>query len=134
MWSRVGYTLLPVGYMGLLYYLSSIPGGEIEEIGIRIPDYLLHAAAYAVLALLLHAALRRAWQAPPDGVVDRLDGRGRLRGNRRVSPKLCPGRDPSLKDLVADALGAAMALSLWTRWANRHGRQPQLRLGSRRRP
>ncbi|HLS91295.1 MAG TPA: VanZ family protein [Limnochordia bacterium] len=135
MWSRVGYTLLPIGYMGLLYYLSSIPGGEIEEIGIRIPDYLLHAAAYAVLALLLHAALRRAWQAPPRtawwiawmvavvyGVTD------------EYHQSFVPGRDPSLKDLVADALGAAMALSLWTRWANRHGRQPQLRLGSRRRP
>lgn len=134
MLDRIGYTLLPIGYMGLLYYVSSIPGGELEELGVGIPDYLLHAGAYAVLALLLHTALVRAWQAPPRAawliawVVSVVYG-----VTDEYHQSFVPGRDPSLKDWVADAVGAGMALWIWTSLIHRHGRRTQRCIGSRRR-
>lgn len=135
MLSRVGYALLPVGYMGVLYYFSSIPASELSQLGVRLPDKLLHASAYAILALLAYVALRRscrmssraagvfAWiVSVVYGVLD------------EFHQSYVPGRDPSLSDIVADALGAAVAIGLLTLVAARNRRGADLGTGSRRRP
>ncbi|MCK4259741.1 MAG: VanZ family protein [Halanaerobiales bacterium] len=41
--------LILLGYMGLIFYLSSIPGSEIH---VTTPDYILHGLAFGGLAFL----------------------------------------------------------------------------------
>lgn len=132
---RAAYTLAPVGYMGVLYYLSSIPASEMGRLGVKLPDKLLHAGAYAVLALLLYLALRRGWgvMPAPAGVaawiVSVIYG-----VSDEYHQSFVPGRDPSMGDLVADAVGAAVALAGVALLSRLSGRGAWHRAGSRRQP
>lgn len=120
------YPLLTLAYMGLLYYLSSLPQGRLGPVSL-LPDKLLHALGYAALALLLYLSLRRtlglsrriaavgSWLiALVYGVVD------------EYRQSFVPGRDPSALDLLADALGAGVLLGLLqlgSRWKRGAGRE-----------
>lgn len=106
------YPLITFGYMGLLYYLSSLPQHRLARVA-WLPDELLHAVGYAVLALLLYLSLRRtfgfsrraalvgSWLlAVAYGAVD------------EYRQSFVPGRDSSALDLLADAVGAGTLLLL----------------------
>lgn len=141
MLKRAAYTLLPVAYMGVLYYLSSIPASQLGRLGIfgrlglRLSDKLIHGIAYAVLAFLLYLALSQGWRVSPAlsgawawilsvvyGVTD------------EYHQSFVPGREPSFGDLVADAVGAAAAL-LAVALVTAIGRRGAWhRAGSRRQP
>lgn len=126
-WNAMRYPILTLTYMGLLYYLSSLPQGRLAPVS-WLPDKLLHALGYAVLALLLYLSLRRSLGLPSraaalgswviavvHGVAD------------EYHQSFVPGRDPSGLDLLADALGAGILLvllyigSLRKRGAGREG-------------
>jgi len=98
-------------YLGVISYVSHqpslpLPGG--------LPDWLLHGAEYAVLGLLVGWAVSRttststpivaAWMAGAAGcaVFGLID---------EFHQSFVPGRDASLRDAAADAVGAAVALT-----------------------
>lgn len=101
--------------MGLIFFLSSLPGSEVPGLLFLGSDKLLHAAAYAVLA---SAALI----AVPDSLRRRRPCRAALTVflfsflygiSDELHQSFVPGRDASLPDVVADAAGAALAVSVW---------------------
>jgi len=106
------FVLLACGYMFGIYVVSSLPGESTERL-MWLPDYVFHALGYAVLAALWFIALRRTWDlsvrkavvwtmliALLYGVLD------------EIHQSFTPGRVPSSADVVADVLGAAIALLL----------------------
>ena len=119
------YPFMTFAYMGLLYYLSSLPQQSLAPVA-WLPDELLHAAGYAVLALLLYLSLRRTFG---------LQERAAIIGSWLISlaygavdeyhQSFAPGRHPSGLDLLADAVGAGTLLLLlhfvtgWKRGARR---------------
>lgn len=121
--AKACYALLPIGYMGVLFYASSLTGDD-PRLRLGISDKVLHAGAYAVLAPLWYIALRRGWGVSPwkatalawlisvaYGITD------------EIHQSFVPRRDPSLSDLVADGVGAGASLLALTLarfgWARR---------------
>lgn len=101
----------PLLWMGLIFFLSSrrLPASVATA-----PDWLLHGIAYGALAVLLHRA-----------VVGRLRpariSAGTLAGvllatvlygvSDEVHQSFIPGRTAEARDVLADAVGAAVALA-----------------------
>jgi len=111
-------------YLGLIFLLSSLshPLGPIQ---LGHFDKLAHFSEYAVLGALLARALagtlHRGWPwywfailaamlAAFYGLTDEFHQR------------FTPGRDPSLWDATADALGALTGALLWSRFGRRLAR------------
>ena len=101
-----------VAWAALIFVLSSLP--RLPEVPVQLPelDKLLHALAFAVLALLCAHGLgwprgrRLLWAAALAsgyGVLDELHQR------------LVPGRSPDVIDWLADTAGACSA-ALWIHW------------------
>lgn len=107
--------------MGLIFYLSSLPGDEIHLPDFRFSDKAVHFLAYAVLGGLLATRLilgRRlaAWGILPvtgngAGGADRLGPAvGILFGvSDEIHQLFVPLREFGLGDMAADALGVAAA-------------------------
>lgn len=103
----------PVGYLGVIFYLSA--QSQVAWAA-SYPDYVLHAIEYAGLAVLLARALN-------GGIVRRVPG-GRLAWSwifcvlYAVSDEahqyFVPGRSSDVHDVLADAVGAALALAAFT--------------------
>lgn len=107
------YHLPPLLWAAALFAASSIPSNELPPIVGRFWDKLLHAAAFGIFALLIDRSLRHQDRWPSlrsrsipvaillatfYGVTDELH------------QMLVPGRFSSVLDVVADAVGAALAL------------------------
>ena len=83
-------------YMGLIFHLSSLPGGQV---GIPAPwDKLAHLAEYAVLGFLLGRGSGRVSLA---FLVAALYG-----ATDELHQAFVPGREASALDWLADAAGA----------------------------
>jgi len=125
-----GFLLPPLAYMAAIFWVSALPN---PQIGVKAPDYLLHALEYFLLTLLLirfflslphaillnlasfvpcfkkRAATFRAWHAACllGALVSMLYG---------VSDELhqyfTPGRHCSLSDVLADAFGSFLAYGI----------------------
>lgn len=124
-WNTMRYPIATFAYMGVLYYLSSLPQERLAPVW-WVPDGLLHALGYAGLALLLYLTLRRTF---------RLQSRAAAFGSWLIAlaygvadefhQRFVPGRNSSVDDLLADALGAGLLLLLlhfggaWKRGAGR---------------
>jgi VanZ family protein len=98
-----------VAYMALIWVLSSMPVQvDLEEVPFH--DKGVHFVEYGVLALLLGHALRGNW--PPLGpvkVVLSAFALSTLWGYLdELHQAFVPGRDSSLMDLLADALGSTL--------------------------
>ena len=105
--STLLYWIPTVAYMGLIFYLSSLPGRGIPS---RIPDSLLHLAEYFILMFLAIISFSRGIFRPAGkkiyvyaflltvlyGLSDELH------------QFLTAGRHPSLKDWIFDILGALL--------------------------
>ncbi len=98
------YWLATIGYMGLIYYLSSLSHVGLPEFP-RNFDKVIHTCAYIPLAYLLYLSLQRSGVkkhvflvafiiACLYGITDELH------------QSAVPGRDAALGDAAADALGA----------------------------
>ncbi len=108
-----------LGWAALIFLLSSQSGdsySRFDDIAEVVPaaDFLVHMGLYFVLAALVHAALRiylpeRKNLLAVDTVIFCL-----LYGvSDEFHQAFVPGRDASPIDLVADVLGASLAVTLW---------------------
>jgi VanZ family protein len=104
-------------YLALTFYLSSrtnVPGASL------LPDYVLHAAEFAILAALLLQAV--------SGRILGGHGRGALWATflfgagyavlDEVHQSFIPGRDASVRDAVVDVVATGLtvaALGAWSR-------------------
>lgn len=108
---RVGPAAL---YAAVIFYLGTVPhvAGAPSWPGI---DKVFHAVGFFVMACLVAPAIRITWP--------NLRRQGRLRAAAVVATALggllevvqiyCPPRTAEILDLVADALGAALAMTIW---------------------
>jgi VanZ family protein len=86
---------------------SSAAGGTVGPVGV---DKLLHVVGYAVLAVVVLAALRRPSGREALAVVVLVTGFG---GAVELLQAPVPGRSVSSFDLVADAVGAVVGAAGW---------------------
>jgi VanZ family protein len=104
LWPALLYWLLTIGYMGLIYYLSSRHNIPLPNLP-RNFDKVIHMCAYIPLAYLFYLSLKKSGMnkytfvlavifASIYGITDELH------------QVIVPGRDASFGDLIADALGA----------------------------
>lgn len=101
--------LPPAAYMGLSWYLSSLPSAHVPSESFPFHDKGLHFVEYAMLGLLLALAALQTW---PDRAKWRLaavaivvaTGWGVL---DEFHQAFVPTRSPDLHDIVADILGSS---------------------------
>jgi VanZ family protein len=118
---RLAVAWLPaIIWMGLIFYLSA-RSRPLEQAPFPALSYVAHFCEYAVLAFLFFWAqlARGSWK-------------GKLRLSLAISfvlsaffaasdeyhQSFVPGRDASLLDFAADAVGAAVALAVIGRWGH----------------
>jgi len=112
------FLLLALAWMALLFYLSHQPGLNTPML-FSGQDKVLHAAVYAVLALLLLAAQPRqeqgySWrQLGISALIASLYGL-----SDEIHQYFIPGRSPDVLDWAADSAGALIAASLLA-WLSR---------------
>lgn len=107
--------ILPLAYMGLIWFLSSQPSDQLD-LGFQLGDKILHAAAFAALALFCWwacgALQRRTWislfVSVAYGAVDELH---QLWGDA--------GRHGDFGDWAADCLGALIMVAFLHYWSQR---------------
>jgi VanZ family protein len=103
--SRVfGYWFLTIGYMGLIFYLSSLKGYDLPSL-FQWADKLIHLVIYIPLAFLLSLSLSRSGakryvflQAFLIAVLYAIFD--------EIHQSYIPGRHASTTDIIADSLGA----------------------------
>ena len=117
------FRLLPMlAVMALIFFLSHTPGNDLPP-AICGLDKLLHALAYATLAATCLYALHPATQDRPllkpglaviffclfYGLTD------------EFHQSFIAGRSPSWQDIVADTIGATLAVLVWGWYRRRAG-------------
>jgi VanZ family protein len=106
--------------MGTIFYLSSLPGDEIQLPEFRFSDKAVHFLAYTVLGALI--GMRRSWRRDPAaGLPDPIGlAVGILFGvSDEVHQLYVPLRMFSVGDMVADGLGVMAGVWLSRRLARR---------------
>ena len=97
--------------MGLIFFASSVPGDELPG---HFWDKLAHLLVYAVLGVLFLVPLAEA-RLSQVTVKTGGDGRSLCRllygAFDEVHQSFTPGRSPDVRDLFADALGAALGVA-----------------------
>lgn len=118
---------LPViGVMGLLFYLSSLPGNTLVMPDILSFDKLLHAFAYGVLAAAVFFAIPNRRRHQPRLIFLLIVLFCLLYGiSDEVHQIFVPFRSSSGWDILADTVGAAIAVLLLQARQQRLA-QPQL--------
>ncbi|WP_164730827.1 VanZ family protein [Anoxybacter fermentans] len=98
--------LFLLSYMGLIFYLSSIPGSELK---VETPDYILHALAFggfyffSTLFLLHQMKLKQS-------LLSGLFFTFLFALSDEAHQYFVPGRTPDLRDIAADLVGALFVL------------------------
>jgi len=110
-WGAVGVYALAIFVASSQSRIPSLPG--------RPSDKLLHAAAYAVLSLLVIAAAAKGrWRAVTGRVVLASAVACVLYGvSDELHQRFVPGRDASVGDVAADAVGAFGAAGAAYAWS-----------------
>ena len=110
---------LPVGiWAGFIYYLSSIPS---LNSGLGVWDFVLrkiaHVVEFAALAFLLIRAMVRTWPMRSRNWLIRIAaGISVLYAiSDEVHQSFVPGRGPSVRDVVIDSVGVALAVIIYRR-------------------
>lgn len=122
-WRRWPFTLVPlVLVMGAIFLLSHLPNTGLSEPLFPHIDKLAHLIAYATLAASLLYALPRTWHNKWHlarisllvvlfcllyGISD------------EWHQSFVPGRDASAGDVLADVLGACLAMVIYGKWRQR---------------
>lgn len=115
-----------LAWAGLILGMSSVPGSRLDDVGVQVPDKLVHAVEYGVLGgLILRSSsggrpLRRrdllvaVLAAAVFGIID------------ENYQRLTPQRETSAADWAADVAGAAtgvLLLALRAGWPGRGRRR-----------
>jgi VanZ family protein len=109
--SRIA-ALASLGWMALIFGLSSLPGGSIPVTGLSVQG---HFVLYAVLGGLYFLALFPRL-APRTAAIVALTLASLYGITDEFHQSFVPGRTPQVSDWLVDTLGAALAvLALW--WA-----------------
>lgn len=106
--------------------LSSIPGRTISQMGLRIPDKLVHTIEYAVLGYLaLRQQLLEGSISRRRAVITALVLGIAVGALDESYQRLIPQRTPSWGDFVADSIGVSLGVSfaLWRQARRRPGTQ-----------
>lgn len=122
LWRRSPFTLVPlVLVMASIFLFSHLPNTSSTEPLFPHIDKLLHLIAYAVLAASLLYALPRAWHEWHLARISLLvvlfcllHGIG-----DEWHQSFVPGRDASAGDVLADVLGACLAMAIYGKWRRR---------------
>jgi len=100
------YKLPAVAYMALIFFTSSGPVDPRLTGG--LPDFVLHAAAYLVMYLLVFRAVHAGFKRRPESgghllplLITVLYGL-----SDELHQSFVPSRDASVRDLLADTAGA----------------------------
>ncbi len=99
-------------WMGLIFYLSSQSSFPIRPTGIwdMIDDYVAHVALYAVLGGLAFRAFHAEGISPKQAAWMALVFCVAYGVSDEWHQSFVPNRTPSVLDLVADTLGAGLAV------------------------
>lgn len=119
--------------MGVIFWLSSLPGDEIKLPDFRFSDKAVHFLAYAALGFLIGGRLvLREWGSAPAWAAVRRgpDFRGAAAGifygaSDEIHQMFVPLRESGLGDFAADALGVAAGAwlsAMAARWLAEKGR------------
>ena len=112
--SRLRLWAPPALLAGTIFVLSSL--SQVPAAG-YVQDKLAHLTVFGLLCLLTlratHGGLRPLAPGPAAWAFALVVAWGAL---DEVHQYFVPGRDASARDVVADALGAALALAVWAAW------------------
>lgn len=104
------------GVMALIFFLSHTPGQDMPQ-AINGLDKLLHGLAYATLAAAALWAGYPKVKARPGRSLPLILLLCLLYGiSDEFHQSFIPGRYPSLADIIADTVGAALFLGSWYAW------------------
>lgn len=99
--------------MSAIYYVSSIPGHELgSTVAARFPDKVMHALGFAGLCLTFYLACTISFGMTSKAAGWTSFGLSVAYGIAdEIHQGFVPGRDPSVGDVIADAVGAALAVA-----------------------
>lgn len=119
--------LLPASVIAGIYLLSAIPGSDLPP-GPGIPhfDKVIHALIYAAL-LTSFRAWRGLCASPGEWLPGAIAACLVAAAGDEWHQGAVPSRSPDLLDLLADAVGIAIAALLWARWSHRPWHRSLLR-------
>lgn len=114
-----GYWLPVASYAGLIFYLSSLshPEAYLPSLIETLGDKLLHVLEYGLLGILCYRAFRHAagpWAAGSSLLLAILASAA-YGLTDEVHQAFVPFREPDVWDLLADAVGATLAVYGWHR-------------------
>ncbi len=118
--SLIAWYWLPVlTYAGLIFYLSSLPNPEeLAPTLFQVAgDKVLHGIEYGILGVLCYRAFRYAagsWAAGAALGLAILSAAGYGLSDE-IHQAFVPSRESGVSDVLADAVGAAVATWFW-RW------------------
>lgn len=121
---KVGRTIRWVAvaaWMALIFGLSSQPNLQVADAPAL--DFVIrksgHIVAFGTLAVLLYGAISPAGSgtARPAHVWSALAATVAYAVSDEVHQAFVAGRGPAASDVLIDAIGAALGLLLWRRWA-----------------
>lgn len=114
LWLRFSAWLAFTAWVATIYYFSSLPGPQIEQMGVQMWDKLQHFVAFAVggilLALALRWSVRWPWKSVARFAILALATYGALDETHQLFTPHRSGADPF--DWLADCFGALTGVAL----------------------
>lgn len=129
---RAFFAFLPaLAYMGLISWLSALPL-SLPLSGIPLRDKLVHAIEYGLLGLLSARAMRVGFPAlrPRQALITAAVITALFGYFDELHQAFVPGRDASLMDLAADAVGAALGVLAYAMLERRRVRARSIASGA----
>jgi VanZ family protein len=121
-WRRAWYWAPPVIYAGVIFALSSLPHPEeqLPSFVMQLGDKTLHAVEYGALGVLCYRAFHFAagpWWAK-HAVLLAIIAASLYGVTDEVHQAFVPFREPSGWDVLADSVGAIVAVVTWRAVSN----------------
>lgn len=118
MYLRIARSLPMIVVMGIIFFLSHQPGDALQLPQISNLDKVLHAGVYAVLGWsCCLASPPSSWRYHPRATAAAVWGLCLLYGmSDEVHQFFIAGRQASAADMVADGVGALIAVGLYWRY------------------